>query len=427
MVYVLNKSGTPLMPTRRYGKVRRLIKTGLAIVIQHQPFTIKLLYDTLNKVQFVNLGVDAGSKHVGFSASTTQTVLFEAQLDLRTDITKKIATRKQYRIGRRYHKTRYREARFNNRIKSKRHNWVAPSIKNKIDSHIYWITRICSFLPIKKIIIEVGQFDTQLLKANDNNELAPRGRDYQTGVQLAFWNTREYILYRDNHTCQCCKGKSGDSILNIHHIESRKIGGNRPDNLITLCKTCHRNYHAGILKLPSRIKRPKSYRDAATMNMFRNHMYKQLKQMLEPIIQVNVTYGYITKHCRIKYNLPKTHIIDARCISEHPLAKPSSTYWRIKKRRNHNRQLHKSTILKGGLRKNNQAPYEVFGFRLFDAVKYHQMTCFVTGRRLTGLFAINNIDKTIRDNSISYKKLSHMYHTNSNLMEEMMYHSSNTN
>ena len=43
---------------------------------------------------------------------------------------------------------------------------------------------------------------------------------------LKFFNTREYVLFRDNHTCRCCKGKSKDNRLNVHHIESRKIGGN---------------------------------------------------------------------------------------------------------------------------------------------------------------------------------------------------------
>lgn len=33
MVYVLNKNGQPLMPTKRYGKVRRLLKSGQAVVI----------------------------------------------------------------------------------------------------------------------------------------------------------------------------------------------------------------------------------------------------------------------------------------------------------------------------------------------------------------------------------------------------------
>ena len=49
----------------------------------------------------------------------------------------------------------------------------------------------------------------------------------------------------------------------------------------------------------------------------------------------------------------------------------------IKPVRHHNRQLHKATILKGSIRKNNQAPKYVFGFRLFDKVLYNGIECFV--------------------------------------------------
>ena len=85
MVYALNKYGKPLMPTTRYGRVRRLLRKGLAVVVDYRPFTIQLTYDTPNGVQEVSLGVDAGTKHVGFSATTKKKVLFEAELLLRWD------------------------------------------------------------------------------------------------------------------------------------------------------------------------------------------------------------------------------------------------------------------------------------------------------------------------------------------------------
>lgn len=40
MVYVLNKYGQPLMPTTRYGRVRRLLRKGLAVVVDYRPFTL---------------------------------------------------------------------------------------------------------------------------------------------------------------------------------------------------------------------------------------------------------------------------------------------------------------------------------------------------------------------------------------------------
>ena len=65
--------------------------------------------------------------------------------------------------------------------------------------------------------------------------------EYQKGCQLNFFNVREYVLFRDKHTCQLCKKKN--KVLNIHHIVSRKTGSNAPDNLITLCIDCHKKVH----------------------------------------------------------------------------------------------------------------------------------------------------------------------------------------
>ena len=42
IVYVLDYDGTPLMPTKRLGHVRWLLKTGQAVVVKKEPFTIQL-------------------------------------------------------------------------------------------------------------------------------------------------------------------------------------------------------------------------------------------------------------------------------------------------------------------------------------------------------------------------------------------------
>ena len=111
MVYVLNREGKPLMPTTRYGRVHRLLRKGLAVVAEYRPFTIQLTYDTSNGVQEVSLGVDAGTKHVGFSATTKKKVLFEAELLLRSDIVDKLSTRREFRRARRNRKTNNRKSR----------------------------------------------------------------------------------------------------------------------------------------------------------------------------------------------------------------------------------------------------------------------------------------------------------------------------
>ena len=67
-VYVLDKNGSPLMPTSRCGKVRKLLKNREAKVVRKEPFTIQLLKETTNNTQPISLGVDTGASHIGVSA-----------------------------------------------------------------------------------------------------------------------------------------------------------------------------------------------------------------------------------------------------------------------------------------------------------------------------------------------------------------------
>ena len=402
MVYVLNTDGHPLMPTERYGKVRRMLHDRKAKVVKRCPFTIQLLYQTTNIIQPVVLGVDAGSKHIGLSATTEKKVLYEADVELRNDIVSLLATRRELRRTRRNRKTRYRKPKFNNRTACKKEGWIAPSIRHKINTHLTVVDKVCEIIPVSKIITEVASFDIQKIKNPDiSNE------DYQQGDQLGFWNVREYVLFRDGHKCQCCKGKSKDKILNVHHIESRKTGGNAPNNLITLCEYCHKQYHAGKLELPKGIHKGMKFNDAAFMGIMRWAFYNSLKIKHENIgIQVCMTYGYITKHTRIQHGLPKEHYIDARCISGNPTAVSSGEYFYHRKVRCHNRQIHKTKILKGGRRKLNQSVYLVKNFRLFDKVEYRKESYFIFGRRTTGYFDIRRLDGTKANNgSVSCKKL----------------------
>lgn len=403
MVYVLNQNGQPIMPTVNHAKVRVLLKKGKAKVISRCPFTIQLLYPCENKTQPISLGVDAGSKHIGISATTKgdntgARVLYEADVTLRNDIVELLSTRREMRKARRNRKTRYRKARFDNRRKGD--GWLAPSIREKIDTHLAVISNVHKILPIKKITVEVASFDIQKIK---NPEI--QGTEYQQGEQLDFWNVREYILWRDAHRCQCCKGKSKDKVLNVHHIESRKIGGDAPNNLITLCEYCHTQYHKGNIQLPKSIKRGASFKDAAFMGIMRWAFYNKLKEIYP---NVHMTYGYITKNKRIGHSLPKEHYIDARCISDYPEAThpwDKTVVYYQKKVRCHNRQIHKMSILKGGYRKRNQADYLVKGFRLFDKVKFKGQECFIFARRVRGSFDVRLLDGTKVSPCAGYKKL----------------------
>lgn len=407
-VYVINRDGKPLMPTKRFGKVRRLLRDNKAKVINKNPFTIQLLYETGNVIQDISLGVDSGSKTIGLSATTSNQVLFESEVELRNDIVEKLSTRRGARKERRNRKTRYRKARFNNRKRCEK--WLSPSIRHKIETHLSVVDKIYNILPISKIVVETASFDIQKIKNPDiHNEM------YQEGEQLGFWNVREYVLFRDGHTCQCCKGKSKDKILNVHHIESRKTGGDAPNNLITLCETCHKGYHNGTVKLPNTIKRGMSFRDATFMGIMRWAFYNELKSRYK---DVSMTFGYITKNSRILHGLPKEHYIDARCISGNTLAKDDDCIYYYRKVRRHNRQIHKFNICKGGVKKRNQTDYDIHGFHLYDRVMYQGKQYFIFARRKTGYFDIRNLsgDKVNKGN-ISYKKLKLLEHVNGYLIE----------
>lgn len=410
MVYVINKQGQALMPTERFGKVRRLLKNSLAHVVCRIPFTIQLDYDTTDYTQPVSLGVDAGSKHIGISATTSEKEMYAADVELRNDIVDKLSTRREQRRTRRS-RLRYRKARFNNRVSSKRKGWLAPSVENKIQTHLTVVEKIHKFLPITNIVVETASFDIQKI-----NNPSISGVEYQQGEQLDFFNVREYVLFRDNHICQHCKGKSKDKVLNVHHIESRKAGGDSPNNLITLCETCHKAYHRGEFEL--NVKRGKSFRDAAFMGIMRWSFYDRLKNIYP---NVSMTFGYITKNTRITNNLPKEHYVDARCISGNPVAKPLGYYFYQKKVRCQNRQIHKANFLKGGRKKLNQAPFLVKGFRLFDLVEYQKDLYYIFGRRDSGFFDIRKLDGTkVNKGSINCKYLRLVDKRKSILIEKRM-------
>ena len=397
-VFVLNMRGQPLMPCSP-PKARKLLRAGKAVPVRRTPFVIQLTVPTGETKQPITLGVDAGYKHVGLSATTAKEELLASEVELRQDVTGLLSNRLALRRSRRNHKTRYRAPRFDNRVRSKHKGWLAPSVENRIQAHISRIEAVCRVLPITKIVIETASFDIQKIK---NPEV--EGTDYQQGEQLGFWNVREYVLFRDGHVCQACKGRSKDLILNVHHIESRKTGGDAPGNLITLCEACHKAYHAGKLKQFSP-RRGASFRAETFMGIMRWTVLNRLRER-HPELPVTNTYGYLTKHKRIVAGLPKTHCADAFCIAGVLDAKRRGEYLFQKQTRRHNRQIHKLTILKGGVRKRHQAPYLVHGFRLFDKVLCKGEVGFIFGRRSSGAFDVRRLDGTKISAGISYKKLS---------------------
>ena len=78
-VFVLNMRGQPLMPCSP-AKARHLLKAEKAVVKRRTPFTIQLRIATGETKQNVTLGVDAGAKHVGLSATTEKEEVFASEV-----------------------------------------------------------------------------------------------------------------------------------------------------------------------------------------------------------------------------------------------------------------------------------------------------------------------------------------------------------
>ena len=299
MVYVVSRSGKPLMPTERHGRVRILLRDRKARVINNKPFTIQLLYDSKEYTQPVTLGIDSGYTYIGYSAVTEDKELISGEVELLQGQSERLKERAMYR-GQRRARLRYRKPRFNNRHIPK--GWLAPSLQHKLDSHIRFIDYLRSILPVTNMVVEVANFDIQKIK-NPSIE----GKEYQEGEQLDSYNLREYILHRDNHTCQLC-GKKGIP-LEVHHIGYYKGDrSNRPGNLASVCVNCHTpdNHKEGGL-LWGWKPELKGFKEATFMSTVRWRLVNSLG--------CDYTYGYITKSKRIAAGLDKKHYNDAFVIA----------------------------------------------------------------------------------------------------------------
>lgn len=385
-VFVLNHKGKPLMPTTPRN-ARVLLKDGLAKVVSKVPFTIKLNYVSKGYKQPVVAGMDTGSKTIGVAAITNNRVVYQAEVQLRQDINSKMQQRASYRRNRRGRKTRYRQARFDNR--NKRPGWLAPSLQSKVNSHLREKRFVESILPVSEWKVETASFDIHKI-SNPNVE----GVEYQNGAMKDFYNVKAYILHRDNYTCQSKQKTKHGHKLHVHHIKYRSQGGtDTPTNLITLCETCHDNLHKGIFSISGRISKTKH---ATEVSIIKSSLTKQWS--------FTETFGYETKYKREQIlGLPKTHYNDAIsiCIDDE-FGKDkliSSGILYLKKH-----------VAKGdyqqtsGSRSEKRIPTgKLFGLRKFDYIKTDKGIGFIKGKRSKGFFSLMDIDGNKIHESVNIK------------------------
>lgn len=385
IVYVISMDGKPLMPTTPR-KARLLLKAGRAKCIRRTPFTIKLLYKTTTYTQPITLGIDTGSSKTGSAAVNGKgDVFYMSEVEIRSDIDDRMKRRAKYRRNRRNRKTRYRPARWLNRKNSIKTGRFSPTMVSKLHSHEKEIAFVKRLLPITKLIIETATFDPHALK---NPEVLQKKWLYQRGTNYGFANTKAFVLDRDNHTCQHCKGKTKDSSLHVHHIVFRGNGGSDdPENLIALCKTCHDKLHKGEIKLKGG-KAKGQLRHATQMNAIR-------KQLLLRFPDAEETFGFVTKEHRQIMELPKEHFYDAIAIASlHNIANDGLLSVDIDAR-----LLRKKCVPKGdyqqtkGVRSEMRIPTgKIRGFRKFDKVLYDNKEFFIKGRMSSGYAILTDIE-----------------------------------
>ena len=342
-VYVISVNGDCLMPSNRCGHIRHLLKDGKAKIVSRHPFTIQLLYESTKYVQPMEIGVSSGYVHVGVSVKSERKEFFAGQFDMLTDEKSRHDDCRSYRRTRR-NRLRYRRCRFNKDTKPD--DWIAPSLQHKAENQIKIIESICKAAPVKKVTVEVGEFDPALLKAMRTGKDIPQGTDYQHGPLYFADNLRAAVFQRDNYTCQIC-GKSAlkskkPVYLHTHHALFWKgRHADTLDELITVCSSCHTpaNHKQGgkLWGLEPKAARLES---ATFMNIVRWHIINKLKADL-PNVEIFHTYGAVASRKRKNAELDKTHATDAFCVGSFMPEIKRATPEYFQKRRRNNRILEK--------------------------------------------------------------------------------------
>lgn len=345
IVYVLDMSGNPLMPTRRCGKVRRMLKNKQAYVVHAKPFTIQLDYEPKTKVcQDITLGINPGRTNIGYSAvcENGSCVMSGTMITRNRDIPDlmkdRASHRRSSRRGERLRRKRRAkknqtttefpkgrklpncdepvmlkdiintEARFHNRQRSE--NWVTPTVRQLIQTHVNLVALIQRYVPVSHVSIEVNRF--AFMELDVGHKLY--GDAFCHGPLFGFIDSNEAVYAAQDGKCLLC----GSSIEHIHHVVPRSKGGSdMSGNKIGLCKRCHTEVHtdpAAAEQLSNLVAGFKSkYAGTSVLNTALPFIIKELQTQFGD--HLHLTTGYETKQFRERYGIDKTCSFDAICIA----------------------------------------------------------------------------------------------------------------
>jgi hypothetical protein len=304
-------------PTRKADMVRRWLKNKKAYIKKRGRDWLlikinKKIYPEKTISCEFRIGLDPGYNHIGFcvykiTLTKVDFILF-GEAELRTkDITANMDDRRMYRRARRQFRRKnvlrkFDACKFRKPIwKNRRTHKFQPTHTHLIQSHLNVLNKIFQLVPKdqKHTIIEYAKFDIHKLK----NPIV-KGKDYQKGPQYGYENLLNYVRARDNYTCQLCFTKN-PSVIEEHHIIPRRLQGpDTPDNLITLCQSCHKKADENLSLCKSNIK---SFTPSGVLNSVMKEIYSNIAD--------SKTWGFVVDAFRKHNKIQKTHCGDASIIS----------------------------------------------------------------------------------------------------------------
>ncbi len=313
-VFVIDQNKQPLNPVSP-ARARELLTKQKAAVYRVYPFVIILKHVVDNpNPKPLTIKLDPGSRFTGIAILDENKVIWAAELEHRGwQIKDSLESRRSLRRSRRNRKTRYREARFDNRKRPD--GWLPPSLMHRVLTVETWVKRLCLYSPITQIAMELVKFDTQKMQ-----KLEVDGVEYQQG-ELAGYEVREYLLEKWGRKCAYCDHVGVP--LQIEHIRARSKGGsNRVSNLTLSCERCNIKkgtksidefLHKDVSRL-EKIKRQakQPLKDAAAVNSTRWTLFRTLKN----ILPTTTGTGGQTVGNRTRFELAKHHWVDAACVGE---------------------------------------------------------------------------------------------------------------
>ena len=322
-VPVLDRDGQPIAPTRP-SRARRWTESGRAVrVWKNGQFAVQLADTEADNciTPDMSVNVNPGNRTTGVAVTLnapdgTAKVVKACEVKHRGQaISQRMKARSSHRKNRRG-RLRRRPARFDNR--TRKADWLPPSMESKLANITTTARHLTGLFPVTELKLETYKFDPRLMQDPEVT-----GAGYQTS-ERGRMQVREYILQRDNRTCQYrqkCRGDKNRRLELDHIVPESRGGPYRISNLVTACRACNQakgnrpveeflaNDPDRLGKVRAQLKEPLA--SATHMNQLMPLLIGALEAFGLPMLQ---TDAVTTAHTRKVLEIEKTHANDAACL-----------------------------------------------------------------------------------------------------------------